>query len=258
MKQRSSVRLKDKRRRRGYVTFAGAVLFVSLVVGGIAYGTRLPQFSVREVTIEGAVRADRARVEAAVQNELSGSYLGVIPKRFIYTLPRGSLSAALLASFPQIGSVVVAREGDRGARVVVAERAPEARACASGSCFVLDAYGFVFDTAEGAPDVRTYHTERLALGETYLGGAFQDTNALMTRLAEATRSEIQTVTIKANGDVFAVLSRGGELRFRQDTDHARLVEDVRGIFDSDALTSARALEYLDLRFGEKVVAKFRE
>jgi hypothetical protein len=122
----------------------------------------------------------------------------------------------------------------------------------------MDAYGYLFDTAKGASGLRVYHgLIDHPIGSTFLSGTFQDFDTLLNRIEAATKRHIVDVTVDANDDVFARFAEGGELRFVRTTDADALTSTVSSIVTSQVFQSKKSLDYIDLRFGKKAVAKFK-
>lgn len=253
----SKVRLKDRRRRRTYVSFAGAVLLILVAFGGIAYVVRLPSLTVSAVTVDGVVRGNVENIKAAVNTILDGTYLLLVPKRLTYAVPQGSLTAALIQTFPEVAGVTVEHVDQKTLAVHVLEREPHALWC-NTECYVMDAYGFIFDTAKGVTGMRVYRGLVAApVGATYLGGGLQDFDALLSRIEGATQRHITDITVLLNGDVFAHFTEGGEVRFVRTADTEALVATVGSVVGSSAFQNKKELEYIELRFANKAVAKFK-
>jgi hypothetical protein len=257
------VRLKDRRRRESYIVYALYAVGVLLVLGALAYITRLPQLSVGTVRVEGAVLVSETAVQAEVEKVLAGSYALLVPKRMSYVVPEGTVVARVIDAFPPVQSVSV-RVVDRTSLVVtVVERTAFALWCqpaqaGADKCYKMDEYGYVFDRGERVASLRLYRGLLEApLGLNFLDGGFHDFESLMARLESAVGTTITEVSVDSTGDVRAALLTGGELRFTRAQDEGELLADVRSVFGSKALTSGRALDYVDLRFPGKAVAKFK-
>ena len=257
-KKPTKTRLKDRRRRRTYVSFAGAVVLILLAIGGVAYAVRLPSVTISTVVVDGVQRGDVDRIKEAVNTVLDGTYMLVVPKRLTYAVPQGSLTASLIQTFPEVAGVTVERAGQK-LNVHILEREPKALWCVGGgSCYVMDAYGFIFDTAKGTTGLRIYHGRvDSPIGSTYLAGGFHDFDTLLDRLEGATKRHIIDVRVDPNDDVFAQFAEGGELRFVRTTDTEVLVQTVSSIVSSAAFQNKKALDYIELRFANKAVAKFK-
>lgn len=254
----NKVRLKDRRRRESYLSSALIAAVIVLLLGGVAYASRLPAVTIQTVTVEGAVQADATAIQTAVEMIIDGTYVLLIPKRMTYTVPRGALSAALVEAFPEVGSATVTKRDDNELIVSVTEREAKALWC-SDSCYKMDAYGFVFDEAPSTvAGLRRYEglmTE--PIGKTFLDGGFQDFDALVDQLEQVSRRTITQVMF-TEVDVFLTLKEGGELRFTRDRNAQQLLADVIAVFSSDEFQNEKELDYVELRFGKNAVVKFRD
>lgn len=249
------VRLKDRRRRESYIAYGMYALIIVSLLGGIAYATRLTQFSVSEVRVVGVTHAPTEAITAEVQKVLSGTYALLVPKRMMYVVPRGAVVERVVTAFPIVESATVSRDG-RALVVTIVERTPAALYCHT-TCYRMDAYGFVFD-AEHSDTLPKYRGSVVELGGTYLSGAFHDLELTVRALGTIVGRPFVDVTVDGNGDVFARLADGGELRFRMDADALKLENDVRAIFASDLLAGGAPFEYVELRFGTKAAVKMKE
>lgn len=250
------VRLKDRRRRLSYVYVGGAVVLFVGVIAATAYVTRLPGVTVSTVRVEGAVHVAARDIETVANGVLSGSYVLLVPKRMSYVVPRGAVQAAVVEAFPAVQSVGVRRSNLSTLEVTVIERTPTALWCGS-LCYKMDAYGYIFDLADDDSGLRTF--EGLVedpIGSTYLDGNFHDFNAYLDRIESVAGVRIAGARVDAL-DVFVQLDGGGELRYARDRDSEVLLADIGAVFSAPDFKSRSAVEYVELRFGEKAVVKFR-
>jgi cell division septal protein FtsQ len=257
------VRLKDRRRRESYLVYALIGVVFVLVLGAVAYLTRVPSVTVIQVRVEGARVANQDAIAAASQAVLNGTYGLLVPKRMAFVVPEGAVAARIAEAFPAVQSADVSVEGRTTLVVRITERTPAALWCERPeSCFVMDEYGFIFDArkAENAPGLAVYTggTSGGTLASTYLSGEFKDFAALIKTIETTARRTMHRVAVDRNGDVVATFKEGGELRFTRRADAARLIADVQSVFDSEPFRNQKPLLYVDLRFPGKAVAKFTE
>ncbi|MCL9972047.1 MAG: hypothetical protein NBV63_01390 [Candidatus Pacebacteria bacterium] len=257
------VRLKDRRRRESYLVYALMAVALVIVLGAVAYLTRLPSLTVTEVRVEGARIANPDALAAASQAVLNGTYGLLVPKRMTYVVPGGAVAARIAEAFPAVQSAAVSVEGRTTLVVRVTERTPAALWCERPeSCFVMDEYGFIFDArkVENAPGLKVYTgaTAGGTLGSTYLAGEFKDFATLIATIETTARRTVSRVAVDRTGDVVAEFQGGGEIRFTRRADASRLIGDVESVFDAPTLARDTPLEYVDLRFPGKAVAKFKE
>jgi hypothetical protein len=249
------VRLQDRRRRESYISYGVYVLIIVCALGGIAYTTRLSQFLVSEVRVEGATHAPKDAIVAEVEKVLDGTYALLVPKNMMYVVPRGVVVERVVTTFPIVESATVTRAG-RTLVVTIVERTPAALYC-TDTCYRMDAYGFIFDTEHGDTLPR-YRGGTHAVGGTYLDGAFHDLELSVRTLGTIIGRDIVDVSVDGSGDVFARTADQGELRFRMDADAVKLTNDVRAIFASPLLAGGAPFEYVELRFGTKAAVKMKE
>lgn len=240
---------------------------VSVLVTGIWYGTRLPALTITTVSATGGVTIPAATVVAAAESVLTGSYLGLVPRRFVYTYPETAVYEAV-RSLERVHSVTVSRVGLNQLSISFKEYVPDALWCDSArtdtECWFIDETGYAFARApqlQGGSLLRYYtlHMEP-ARGVTVLSAVdYEATKAFVASLGE-TGWFTETVLIDAVRDVFYGLTGGGELK-------ASLTESTQRTLDS--LLAIRAAEefthlapgnflYIDLRFGNKVFVKEAE
>lgn len=146
-------KLRDRRReaflRTVYLTLAGAVAVVVLVL----YLVWLPALRISTVRVEGYGNADS--LEQMVKKELEGSYTYLIPRNSFFFYPERTIRAAILDAYPHIASVHLVRTSFTAVTVKTTERiavfwwcgTPETLSARTGSCYQVDAEGFVFEKA---------------------------------------------------------------------------------------------------------------
>ena len=251
------VNLKDRRARRSRVTLIIVSLVVVAIIIASFFGLRRPEVTLSHVAIDGATSVSQADIQTKVDTILNGSYGYLIPKRFTFLAPLNMIAASLMATYPEIGDVVVRRTGLTTMIVHISERVPYARWCTNG-CYSMDDHGFVFAEADGTESLRTYHgkVEGNPIGQTYLPNDFVALDAYVTSLETLTGKRIRDVNVSYDRDVFATLDGGGEVRFVLKDQGPELSSNMASVFASPAFQSAGGLDYADFRFGQKAIVKF--
>lgn len=244
--------LTDRRTHTLYLRSGAVLALIVIGIGGIAYITRLPAFTVSRVDVRGAPELTES-VRGAVTTALEGSYAFIIPKRFAYTLPEGDVRAAVLTAVPGVADVAVSRSSGSEVVVQVVEREPRARWC-EAQCVLIDAHGYAFRPDDGVTR-RTYSGREPVLGERFIEN-FLDLERLVTTIEGAASTTVQAVRVDGT-DVYATVTPSGEVRFLLTADAATLHAAVSAVRMSRAYAHA-PLEYIELRFANKVLAKFRE
>jgi len=268
-KRRSPLRARKRRRR---VIFALCLaLLMGIAAWGIHYTSYLPRFSIHRIEVVGAKDTSPAVVRAFAETQLAGGSLAFFSRGNIFFYPRSALARAIEEHFPRIRSVSISRESLLGQVAVVAveERQPFAEWCSDqGECYLLDESGFVFDSTATSTDshIPTKYTFTGALGgsatsplgQTFLSEHFAAVIAFLEQLEQANFSA-QKISIDNEEDFSASLVRGYALRASFRSNPEDTVRNLELVLSSDTLRGKEnELEYIDLRFGNRVYYKFRE
>lgn len=147
------VRLKQKR------AFRMRVLLISILVVVCALGfiflMRASFLQIHKISVLGTRVLIATDISQTAERELSGSYLGVIPKTNILFFPKQKLLRAVLVSYPRVSTVSVNREFSLSFSSLVlsvTERTQTYLWCnnlpdPSAPCYYLDREGLVFARA---------------------------------------------------------------------------------------------------------------
>lgn len=276
------------RRRREQLIRQSIVAAVSvlLIVISIIVVTRLDIFQIQSIHIEGNSVTATGDIQAKVVELTTGKYLWFIPKTNVLFYPKQAILAAIKNTWFRIETVGVGLsgqwQGEPTLNVRVTERKPAYVWCGmaapavvlagSGNehCLYSDETGYLYAEAasfSGTPYVKLYGG--LATGTPALGGHF-----LASSTPDAFGSALSFISaiggvdffgasfkpmalIAKESNEFEVVTAGGtRIFFTLDQDIQRLIENFRRVVNSENLT-ATPVDYLDLRYGNKVYYKNR-
>lgn len=245
-------------------TRAIIVLIVMMLLGsaGVVLAN-MPDLQISEVRISGNSAIAKSQLENAVSLVLSDTYFGIIPKKSSLFLPRTSIATAVSSLSHRIKEVSVDRTGLTTLEIRVIEREPVALWCGPTTidCYFIDEAGVIFARA---PEYSGSFYRRFAgrdgegevLGTTYLPeekfrdlGFFLD--ALHTRGLES-----ETVSLDTN-DYKITLTGGTYVLIKRADPFSTALETIETILSSDEFNDRGidGVEYLDLRFGNKIFFK---
>ena len=234
---------------------------VALLITGVWYGTRLPFVTISTITAEGGETIDPNLVIAKADEALSGTYLGLVPKRFSWWWSEVAVNEAV-SQVPRIKDVVVKEVSGHELAITYAEYKPAALWCSEhGSttpCLFLDSSGYAFGSAPNLTGESVVRYQSLSKEPVVGERPFTESDFALTRqfidaLAGAgwfvTKVEIDSVrdvfyTLSPSGEVKANLSQTPELvlaqlsTLRQSAEFAHLLP---GKF-----------QYIDVRFSPKL------
>lgn len=247
-----------ERRRRGLVIKASLSIFLLvLCVGGVAYASRIPAVTISHITVNGATAVSPEQIEKVVAKTLEGSYAFLIPRRMSLFVPKEAVRESVLASFPYIKEVRIAKPDMQTIQVSVTEREPYAVWCGE-RCYGMDKNGFIFTETTGSTTGRIYRgmVKDGPLAATFLPGAFIELDAFAEKISAATKRKVTEVAVHENGDVTCTLLGGGDVRFTLRSERADLLNSIASVFASERLKGTEQFEYADFRFDNKALVKF--
>ena len=234
---------------------------VGFMVSILWYGTRVSFLTITDVTVAGGETIPHSVVEKIVRDTLMGTYLGIIPRQFAWWYPQAAIIQNI-SQIPRMKNPIVEREGGRVLSVQFDEYQPYALWCAdrlSNDCVFIDATGYAFGTApklSGGAFLR-YRTlgRNMNVGTNMAEPSELKTMETFVSLVETNLpfaiTQIETDTA---GDVFYIVSGGGEFKATLKDDAQKVFDNLRAIVGSKDFNDIRPgnFQYIDLRFGNKV------
>ena len=274
-----SPRLAQARRgRRKRIIFRLVFFLIILVALPFAVGYS-PWLRVGQVSVSSNQVVSADEIKYFAQNEISGQKFSV-PKNSLIIFRRAALVRAILAKFSRLDGANIGIDW-RGFKpadgfpslaltITVKEREPFAVWCRGESDrFFLDRTGLVFDTAPqfSAPvylifvggDLSTSSTTDPINKNIMNATDFSQTMELV-RGIETMNLDPKLVSIISADSIEVGLGTGGVLRFSRDVGVAQALENLHSIISDPKLklfngTGGLSIEYIDLRFGNKVFYK---
>jgi len=261
-----------KKRRILYVKMALLVLLVSAVVGGLSYVSHRDTLRVNEVVIEGGEVVDERALRNLIMSKLSGKYLFLFPKDNAFLYSRSGLEAAALQSFKRLKTVEVSTDGLQTVVLSVSEREPTALWCGenrpwgeiSTACYFMDEEGYIYAESPGfTGDAYRRFYGPLASGEP-VGQAFIESvrfREFLNFFSELEKEEVfaSELVILGDGEYELYLEDGTRIVFSDAQTLTRVYDNLLSVLSSEELKDRVPLnlEYIDLRFGNKVYYKER-
>lgn len=239
----------------------GVLLFLVLCVTGVWYGSRVAALTITTITVEGGETISHTEVEAIAQAALEGSYLTLVPKRFAWTYPQETITAAV-AGMSRVKNPVVERVSGTKVHITVDEYIPYALWCseaAETNCLFVDSDGVAFAPAPHLEGGSLYRF--ISLGtEPAVPAVLRDAGALAHIVTVADALDVNfllpvtKIELDSVGDVFFRVVGGGEIKVTLTQSPTTTLENLALVLSADEFTDIApgAFQYIDLRFGSKV------
>jgi hypothetical protein len=288
----NSPRILEIKRKRRKVVFK-KFLFLSIVtlifLGTLAYISNLKSLNITEIEIACNKVIDTEILKTAIEQQISGKYFWVFPKTNVLYYFKNSIKNELRDKFKRIKDIDLAIKDNKVLFVSLTERAPEYTWCGierskesnpttgDQKCYFLDEGGYIFDEAPyfsgevyfefyGTPEgidlveakplglyfAKNNFKQLVSLKNTLIGLDFKPT-ALFVKEKEGEFLLSSSATPNVNPKIFFNLS----------ADYQKTEENLDAAVSTEPLKSAlkekySSLQYIDLRFDNRVYYKFDE
>lgn len=273
----SSPRLKElkKRRRKVFIYKTLLSLFGILVIlFFFAYISRLPHLNITEIQIIDNKFIDGEEAQNVIWGEMAGKYIWLFPKTNVFFYPQNKIKDSLQNKLGRIENVDLSIKNNNILLVSLDEREAKYTWCGDTptpegekeKCYFLDKVGYIFEEAPhfsgevyfkffGIPSESYFqkeYFEKLVL--------FKDTLITLklkpTFLYVNKEKEVEVYLSKTNLSKYEP-----KIIFNLNSDILNIIENITAALDTEPLKTDiknkySSLQYIDLRFGNKVYTKF--
>lgn len=288
-----SKKLLEKKRRARKLSVLGACMLAVLILAGMVYATHHPSLRIEKIIVSDLQYSDRSAVEALINQQLNGQYIGLFSKANSITFPRSEIKQAILRTYPSIKTVSFEWRSRKVIAIRLEEHTPMAVWCdtpvtpatalahavdeqitgalpqvivrpRNALCFFINEDAMLFAPVTGntsAEGLITLYGRIVAdpIRQTYTDKR-EFTDLLdfvrLVRRLDIVITEIWTT----NGEAYAFIAQPGtQLYIDSEDDIIEVFDNLKTVIDRDAINKAQFanIKYIDLRFGNRVFYKLR-
>lgn len=274
-----------KRKRRVFLNRILIFLFGFLFVFFfLAYLSNFNKLNIREIEIIGNKVLDTEILNKVIVEQIAGKYLWFFPKTNIFLYPKNNIKAELQNKFKRIKDISFTIKNTKTLEVSLVEREAKYTWCGimpapavkpletSGftagaqECYFMDKDGYVFDEAPYFSGNIYFRFFGAQYESYFYKQNFQQLIIFKDMLIDLGLKPVALYATNS-GDIQIFLSRGDSLLmapkiiFKMNADFQNIVKNLQAALDTEPLKSKfkdkySTLEYIDLRFGNKVYDKF--
>jgi len=241
----------------------GLFVLVILIIVGLAYLSNSSSVKISAVYINDTTFFDKKEIEKIVKEGLQGSYLIVFSKDNVLLFPKNEIEAKVKNFSKAIKKVSISLGGLQTISVQVEEYKPAAVWCNDTNCYYLNEAGLVFDKAPANYDKNLVQFHDWIhddpTGKNYTDPeTFQKIITLVNLIAKV---PLKVVSINTeDGLTFNLHTDVGTRLFYEINDNPEdVANNLNTVLEKDAINRAQLnnIDYIDLRFGNKVYYKIR-
>ncbi|MFZ2299568.1 MAG: FtsQ-type POTRA domain-containing protein [Candidatus Moraniibacteriota bacterium] len=259
-------------KKRDHDVSADILFLWVLLAGTLVYiGFFSTFFLIGEPRIMGVSKIPEQMLLASVEQQLSGKYLGIVPKRGFFTVRPRAIEERLRLEYPLLASLDVTRIFPDGMRITAVERTKILLWCSGDQCSLIDEEGRAHDGSRALSPENMPHVllvtdmsgKPVTLGDKVLDrqyGAFviRMSELFPERLGLAIESRYMTDSRFAD-EVRVKTQEGWEAYFGTDIPIGSSLDALALLLDKELPKEKRAmLAYIDLRAENRLYYAFRE
>lgn len=267
--------LKARRRRLRAILTASICVTILICAYAIHYVSYTQRFTFSAIVIKGN-STEQNEIKKFVEDKIQEKSTGFISGANIFTFDYAELVPEIVNNFPSIKNAEVTQDSifSNSLGVTLIPRTAYARWCipeSTTNCFVLDDEGIVFSSDvnfattsintsyvfTGELSTTTVATKNPPLGESFAGVHFEGIKMLLKLLQDLGYSPLGA-GMRTGSDFDVRLNEGFYLKITVGQDPQVLAKNLALILNSEAIIGKQdQLEYVDLRFGNRVYYKFK-
>lgn len=277
------LQIQRKKKRRNRILFIVILILLIILIIGLSYLSNHRKLIISNITVEGTHIIDSNDIKNKVQESLNGKYVYLFAKRNVFIYPKFKIEKDLKINFPRIENLSVKLDGLNNLKVVISERTGSYIYCGASvpteytnigdNCFFINSDGYIFDRApyfSGNVYFKFYvpiKDQENPLGQYVLDTEnFRDMINFIDGLFELGFTPVSVVLNDENNFFINLESRsdGGEpqILFKKENDINTIFSNLSAAisnteFRNQIFTKYSMLLYIDLRFNNKVLYKFK-
>ncbi len=246
--------------------FFFAILFLAAaLLGGAVYALRYPGWQIQTVLVFGFDETMHADVEARVRESLDARFAFILPKSSYFLFDEGAVQKTLEKDFPWLHDITVKKEFPSMVSVVARERGLWAVFCdMNRTCGYMDKTGFIYEEAPVSTGalIMTVETDEQEVhipSQAFDPAFVQKLDSFVLLLGEKTGEDVETFLFSKEfpGEVRVRTRHGFLLYLDRDDDFGKVISILRVFLEKEIGDKRGRLEYIDLRFGNKVFYKLQ-
>jgi hypothetical protein len=258
--------LKEKKKKVKKIKVYGVFLIVILFLVGLLYLIQLPQIQISEVKVSGNAFISSKELQDKANEVLDAHILWIIPKSNIFIFSKKELEIKLKQN-PAIVSVKIRKDFFKTLTIEIQEQEKEMIYCTTlerTECFYINKTGFIYARVNEyiipEQEILIYTEQGVKkIQDTILDEKTYIDVVLFVKNTARQDIRIGDVYIKLDGVVEFVTREKVRIITSLFDDFKKDFANLVALFEKSVLTKEQMpqIEYIDLRFGNKVFYKNR-
>jgi hypothetical protein len=276
---------KRKKIRNRIIIFS--VIFL-LILTGLIFLSRWQEMNIQDIQVVGNKIIDAQDIKKIAETKLVGNFIFVFPKKNSFLYPENKIKNKLSEEFKRLKEIEVEVDANdlQTLWITVSEYEGKYLWCGENivqedfefnnqDCYFLDSEGYIFDKApyfSGEVYFKFYGNSGFDSLSPISSHFFPESFKKIILLKEAIEKmnlKLSSFSLENQEDGNLFLSCNGKTQnapriiFKLNSDYNKLIENLQSAITTEPLQSdlknrLNNLNYIDLRFGNKIFYKFRQ
>ena len=264
----ASKKRQKARRIFWYTLIVVAVLLLSI---GAVTALRASSLQIRQITLRGVSTLDTHTIRESVNAHLAGTRIPIVPRSSFFLVDADAIATDLEKEFPRIEHAAAVKTFPDKLDVTITERTLWGVFCTGSEssstpvCGYIDAGGIVY---EQAPEprgsllvvIRSDGEGDAVPRQAVDAGVMAEIRAIRDGLSSAAGVTVVNFELRSRvpSEIRATAGAGFTLIFRREDDVSATLRVLKRVLDEEIKKRQSGLDYIDLRFGNKVFYKMRQ
>ncbi len=255
-----------KIRRKRFLLKSRSFWFLFLLIiggGSISYLTIFSSFfQIREITVSGDAKIPAYEITDTINSEINKNFIFAESKS-IFLVSLEEINKKITAQFPQIAKVSLKRMFPDVLALDVRQRKPVASWCQENKCFYLDEGGVIFE--ENEIKISPQLKSEVVFPDLKLGKPIIDSKYL-ARILDVNKQieknpdfSIKEIVVSGDAKKIKIMSsEGWYALFNLDESISTQISNLSIVLsETISVTKRKNLDYINLRFGNRVYVKYK-
>lgn len=277
------IEIRKKRQKKIIKMSIFSIIILAGLVFGLSCLSREKHIVINNIKVIGAYVLGEDEIIEIAKNELSGKYFYLFARNNTFIYPKNEIEESLLKNFPRIEKLSIGLNGlneleisieeRRGEYLYCGDRIPESKSELGDNCYFLNDEGLIFDEAPYfSGDIYFKFYVPLESGADPLGKKVLETerfHELAYFFNRINKIGLKTVYFEQGSDGINNLyleeknnSLNPRIIFKNEDNLEVLLDNLtlamkKDEFFNELMSKYNTLDYIDLRFKNKILYKFR-
>jgi hypothetical protein len=262
----SQHKIRDRKNKKRIFWFVFGFTLISLSIWGLSYLSFLPSVTIDEVKVSDSLSPNNEAIKIFTEERLAKNLLFFFSGKNSLIYQGSQIEKGLKENFPEIREVNLSLFNFKILSIEGTLREPVALWCESGgtsSCFTIDESGFSFlqEKFDGQALIFRVTGNTPKSADRVMPEDVFKNMIFFVRELKASGLDLSSVVVESPLEIRLNFRLGGVMILDQSDDFSQILVRVRALLGDKDLgfgtpTFMKNLEYVDIRYGNKIIYKF--